>query len=211
MSPSPESFGDTGKSRGWGIVTGTQRFWFSVLSVFSFNIWLLVWPRGLAVALSSSLPDRPHPCPKGRVHRDPELVLLFLQCLSTQTEFLDQALSYFSGEGGDLLASRTPWRPCGFISPPLQIVLWPLLHLCMQTFLTARHQVMQPQNRTPRLEGILEIIKSTSPKPSYKWEQGIVGREITCPKTPLVYVLLKARSCLGPGEISARRLLSGNT
>lgn len=100
MSPSPESFSDTGKSRGWGIVTGTQRFWFSVLSVFSFNIWLLVWPRGLAVALSSSLPDKPHPCPKGRVHRDPEPVLLFLQCLSTQTEFLDQALSYFSGEGG---------------------------------------------------------------------------------------------------------------
>lgn len=116
-----------------------------------------------------------------------------------------------AARGADLLASRTPWRLCGFISPPLQIVLWPLLRLCMQTFLTARHQVMQLQNRTHRLEGILEIIKSTSPKPSYKWEQGVVGREITCPKTPLVYVLLKARSCLGPGEISARRLLSGST
>lgn len=131
MSPSPESFGDTGKSRGWGIVTGTQRFWFSVLSVFSFNIGLLVWPRGLAVALSSWLPDEPHPCPKGRVHGDPEPVLLFLQCLSTQTEFLDQALSYFSGEGGgDLLASRTPWRLCGFISPPLAPSLYANLSHC---------------------------------------------------------------------------------
>ena len=107
------------------------------------------------------------------------------QSLSALTECLDQALSCPCGEGG-LLAPCTPWRLCGFISSLLQIILWPLLHLCMQTFLTAGHQVMQSWNRTPRLDGIVEIIKSTSPKPFYKWEHRAARKEIACPKIPLV-------------------------
>lgn len=180
MSPSPESFGDTGKSRGRETVTGIQRSWFSVLNVFHFNIRLLVLRRVLAVMGYSQI----NLTPALRV-RSMETQSGVLQSLSTLTECLDQAASCLSGEGG-LLAPRTPWRLCGFISSRLQIVLWPLLRLCMQTFLTAGHQVMQPQNRTPRLDGIVEIIKSTSPKLFYKWEHEAARKEIACPKIPLV-------------------------
>ena len=115
MSPSPESFGDTGKSRGRETVTGTQRSWFSVLNVYRFNIWLSGLPRLLAVTLSRLLPDKPQPCPEGRVHGDPEWCPAEPQYSEEYSECLDQALSCLSGEGG-LLAPSTPWRLCGFIS-----------------------------------------------------------------------------------------------
>ena len=122
MSPSPESFGDTGKSRGRETVTGTQRSWFSVLNVYRFNIWLSGLPRLLAVTLSRLLPDKPQPCPEGRVHGDPDWCPAEPQYSEEYSECLDQALSCLSGEGG-LLAPSTPWRLCGFISSLLQIVL----------------------------------------------------------------------------------------